>query len=467
MKIINEAMLTQKEAIEKIKNGFTDDLSPLVSCYNWVGIIIAKNQGKLNDAVVALYGLPGSNKIVHAAIEHPNGKLISEERAPKGLRNSEGFVDRPDMERHVIPMDKMERLLQENADRCVDSIFGYHNPKSSFLLTESDVRVDELFGGSKSYEFVFDQGYDYCDYQFIVPGPTGNDDPDRYVIDCRFKIISEEDNIWYVDFTDKAGHRASNKNNGKQFTILNTILDIVQDFVHRNPGATLEFSGELGQEKALQGQIYSAMLRRISGKLKSIGYQSTERDIKGDRKFVVGPVREDIVNELMGDSGTLPYTDNGDYYTFEFNGHTYKVYEMFDEFFFEVGEEGSVKPTNLNDGSQFKIINTVFAIMKEEVEKKPNNSSWSFSGEIKQSGSRITGLGRMYHAICRKDFTPWMVNHGYVAYHDMNSPEAYSFIYTKLKDFEKILHSDPDSLSYIDVSQLYGYDKKAFLNSQK
>lgn len=470
MSIINEAMLTQKEAIQKIKNGFTDNLSPLVSCYNWVGIIIAKNQGKLGDAVVALYGLPGTNKIVHAAIEHPNGKLISEERAPKGLRNAEGFVDRPDMERHVIPMDKMERLLQESADRYVDSIFGYHNPKVSPLLTESDVRVDELFGGAgDSYEFAFDQGSKYCDYQFIVPGETGNDDPNRYVIDCNF--VKVMDNVWSVTFSDGKGIKPSKKNDGKQFTILNTIVNIVEDFLTRNKGDSLEFSGELGQGQALQGQIYSAIIKKLSKKLQAFGYETYQADHEGRRGFDIKPIDSSVdesrIDELMSSDSILPYTDHGDTYTFEANGQTYRVYDVYNEFFFEVGDEESIKPTNLNNGTQFRIISTAFAIMKKIVEKKSDVTSWNFSGEIKDDGHRVSGLGRMYHMICKRDFTPWMVDRGFVAYHDLTGSDSYAFIYTLLEEFEEILKDGPSSLAHVDVNQLYGYNKEAFKAAQQ
>lgn len=468
---LNEAMLTQKEAIQKIKNGFTDDLSPLVSCYNWVGIIIAKNQGKLGNTVVALYGLPGTNKIAHAAIEHPNGKLISEERAPKGLRNAQGFVDRPDMERHVIPMDKMERLLQESADRYVDSIFGYHNPNVSPLLTESDVRVDELFGSGDSYEFASDQGDDYCDYQFIVPGPTGNDDPERYVIDCRFKRDFDNKKLWSVEFSDSNGIKANTKNNGKQFAILNTIVSIVKDFLTRNHGVYLVFTGEMGSGKKLQGQIYSAMLRKLAGEVRSFGYKSAEFNLSNKKMFELKPIEEQAnpsrVDELMSSNDILPYTDHGDTYTFEANGQTYRVYDIYNEFFFEVGEEGSVEPTNLNNGTQFRIISTAFAIMKKIVEKKSDVTSWHFSGEIKDDGQRVSGLGRMYHMICKRDFTPWMVNRGFVAYHDLSGSDSYSFIYTLLKEFEEILHDDPSSLAHVDINQLYGYNKAAFKTAQQ
>lgn len=467
MAILHEALLTKQQVIEKIKSGYDGETSPLMSCYNWVGVILANNPGKLDNAVVALYGLPGTNKIAHAAIEHPNGKLIFEKREPKGFRNSEGFVDRPDYERQTIPVPSIMKKLSESIDKRFDMIFGYRDPTVVSTLCESDRRIDELFSGNGGYEFAFDQGEDYCDYQFIVPGPTGDDDPERYVIDCRFRDISAEDNIWSVEFTDKNGHRASSKNNGKQFPILNTILSIVEDFVHRNPGSTLEFSGEIGQGSALQGQVYSAMLRRLSGKLKSMGYRSSERDYKGDRKFVVGPIKEDTISELMGDSGVLPYTDHGNSCTFEANGRVYRVYEVYNEFFFEVGEESSTEPTGLNNGTQFKIINTAFAIMKSIVEKKSDVTSWSFSGAIEENDGRVSGLGRMYHMICRKDFTPWMVNRGFVGYHDLTSEDSYDFIYTLLEEFQEILHNDPSDLSHLDVNQLYGFNREEFKSLQQ
>lgn len=465
---LNEKLLPKKDAVQKIKNGYVGDLTPMTSCYNWVGTIIKNNHGKLDNLVVALYGIPGKDLYAHAAIEHPNGKVVTEQPGmPDSFRNSNGFVDRPDFSRHVIPMDKMVKLLQESSDRYVDSIFGYYDTKVIPMLSESDNRIDELFNGTDCYEYEFDQGSNYCDYQFIVPGPTGNNDPERYVIDCIFRLIDSENSEWSVEFSDASGIKANNKNNSKQFAILNTIVAIVTDFLSRNAGVTLKFSGELGNGKALQGQVYSGILRSLSKKLKSKGYQSSQEDIDGVREFIISPIVSENINELMSND-ILPYSRNGNTYTFEANGQVYRVYDAYNEFFFEVGEEdGSIDPTGLNNGSQFKIINTAFAIMKAEIERRPDETSWSFSGEIKTEGTKVSGLGKMYHMICRRDFTPWMVSRGFVGYHDLTSSYGYDFIYTRLEEFEEILTTNPEDLSHIDVNQLYGFDKEVFKSYQQ
>ena len=198
-----------------------------------------------------------------------------------------------------------------------------------------------------------------------------------------------------------------------------------------------------------------------------MGYQSSQEDVNGVRKFIISPVVSENINELMSND-ILPYSRNGTSYTFEANNQVYRVYDVYNEFFFEVGEEdGSVEPTGLNNGSQFKIINTAFAIMKAEIERRSDETSWSFSGEIKTEGSRVSGLGKMYHMICRRDFTPWMVSRGFVGYHDLTGNHEYDFIYTRLEEFEEILTTSPEDLSHIDINQLYGFNKDVFKSYQQ
>ena len=298
---ITEKMLPKLQAMEKIKNGYKGELTPMTSCYNWVGSVIRNNPGKLDNFVVALYGLPGKDLYAHAAIEYPDGKVVTEQPGmPKSFRNKDGYLNRDDFSRQVIPMKSMENQLKESSDNYVIHVFNSSRKPPTYHLTESDKRIDELFSGSSVYEFSYDQGSKYCDYQFIVPGETGDNDPQRYVIDCNFTCWKP--NEWSVEFSDAMGHKANNKNNGKQFKILNTIVAIVEDFLSRNPKVSLKFSGKLGQGNILQGQIYSLMIKKLSNKLQSYGYETIQSDNDGQREFIIRPnnINETIqIKELM------------------------------------------------------------------------------------------------------------------------------------------------------------------------
>lgn len=463
MQQLSERMLPHKDAIQKIKNGFMGELTPMTSCYNWVGTVIKNNPGKLDYLVVALYGLPGKDLVAHAAIEHPDGTVVTEQPGmPDNFRNKQGKVDRSDFQRHVMSMKEMVHTLQESSDLQINEWFGLTECRSKHnILSESDTRVDELFTGGSTYEYhISDLGNEVL-YQFLVPGSSGSiDDEDRSVITLSFKYNDYE---WIISFTDNdSEHVASKRNNGTQFKILNTILELVRNFLSDHPRDSFSFMGLRSRGNGvLQGDLYKVILNKLRGELTSLGFKAHTSDKGHSYGFSISPISEQKITELFNGGGILPYTKLNNGYSFEYNNTTYKVYARFNEFFFEVGD-GSVEPTGLNNSSEFKIIETLFALMKKIVEDNPSDTNWVFSGEIQEKGNRVSGLGRMYHAICKKDFTPWMVSRGFVAYHNLNDSDYYSFIYELKEVFDDILDTSPEDLQYIDVNQLYGYDRNKF-----
>lgn len=116
--LITESMQPLPGALNKIRTGFEG--TPDASCYNRVGRFLAMNDPEaIQNMVVALYSLPGGDRYTHAAIEMPDGKLVSEVKPPQtkingqivSLRDINGYQINPEMQRSTISVSEMLKWL--------------------------------------------------------------------------------------------------------------------------------------------------------------------------------------------------------------------------------------------------------------------------------------------------------------------------------------------------------------------